>query len=309
MEGLERETHRLEEVDGLERERLERRPPGDGERQPGGGRERREQAARPRRQEAATRGRRLQAFAIQVAARLPAESRLATLDGRWADLAQSALAAAVLACELLAELRRQPAEHRQPGGLFQDAAQLAGRTLVVAADDDRPGEFQAAGQHARAAGGRSRGGAPLASVDDEHERGVEGGRHVHRTRPLDALPTVQRGLDGHDDREVGVRRPCVVQFAGDGVADQPRVEDPRRPRRRPEEEPPEGRSAPRRTGRTARSSANAASSAPAARATAGPGSSPQTTRRGADMTGVFLSAGLRPQPAVGRRTADSGGPG
>ena len=181
VQRLEREAHGLEQVDGLERERLERRSPGDGEREAGGGRKRREQPARPRRQVAAARGRRLQTLAVQVRAGLAAERGLSSLDRLGADLAQAALAAAVLARELLAQLRRQPA--RAPGSLAVSSRMRRssrGGALVVAADDDDAGELDAAGQHAHAAGGRGGRGAPLAGVDDEHERGVERDGDVHR---------------------------------------------------------------------------------------------------------------------------------
>ena len=79
-----------------------------------------------------------------------------------------------------------------------------------------------------------------------------------------------------------------------------RVGAPQRSRHR-------GRSAPRAQGGAARSSANAASRAPTTSATAGPGSRPHSTSRGADMTGVLLWAGGLPQTAaVGRPGGDSG---
>ena len=230
VQGLEREAHGLEQVDGVERERLERRPPGDREREAGGGRKRREQPARPRRQVAAARGRRRQTLAVQERAGLAAERGLSPLDRLGTDLTQAALAAAVLARELLAELRRQPAEHRQPGGLLEDAAQVRGGALVVATDDDGAGELDGAGQYARAAGGRGGGRTALAGVDDEHQRGVQRHGDVHRTRALDAFPAIQRRLHRHDHGEVRVGGPGLVELAGHGVADEARVEDARRAR-------------------------------------------------------------------------------
>ena len=94
------------------------------------------------------------------------------------DLPQRPLAAAVPARELLAELRRHPAEQRQLGGVFDEAPQPLGAALLVPADDDDPGELDAAREQPEPAGPRAQGGSALARVDDQHERRVQSERDV-----------------------------------------------------------------------------------------------------------------------------------
>ena len=172
VERRQLEPHRLEHVDVLEGERLERRAPGDGQREAGGGRRRRQQPAWPAGQIASAGGGRVDLVDVQIGGRLGAEPQLAALGGPGAELADAGLCTRVLAHELLGELRRDPAQYRQTGLASDDRGQLGRRTALVAPHDDRARELDAAGQRPQAAH-RRRGGRPrVARVDDEHHRRV-----------------------------------------------------------------------------------------------------------------------------------------
>ena len=151
-----------------------------------------------------------------------------------------AAARSVLAHELLAQLRRQPAEQRQAHVAAQDRAELRPGAALVRAHHDHAGDLHAFGQRAHAVDGRRRGGAAVARVDDEHDRRIEAGGDVHGARTAHALPAVQRRLHCREQDQVAALAPVVEEFQHGVLVVQGKVEDARRPRAARVEQPPEG---------------------------------------------------------------------
>ena len=214
VERREREPHGLQHVDVLESERLQRRAPGHGETQAVGGRQRRQQPPGATGQDSRAAwpppGGRRHRDSVPASAQ---RRRSLPFTGRGPIWRSVLVRRRVVAHELLAQLRRDPAEDGKADVAPQDLPELRRGAALVAADDDHAGDLEAPGEGADAIGRGSHRGAPLARVQDQHERRVETGGDVDRPRALDAVPAVEGRLHRHQEHEIAALAPVVVELA------------------------------------------------------------------------------------------------